>query len=104
MDDRLFINLGYRIQEDKDVRSSNVREADGDPITLGALISMIKGRLVYMRMATRRFSQFIRSATTVMTYFTGDQFEFGLKVDLGAQLESVQDCLLATSLISNWRW
>ena len=65
------------------------------------IISMIEGRLVYMRMATRRFSRFIRSATTIydLPPITGDQFEFGLKVDLGAQLGKRQGayCLFLVS-------
>ena len=66
MDDRLYINLGYRIQDDEDVRSSNVRKADGDMITLELfIILMMQGRLAYMPMATRLFSQCTRSATTL---------------------------------------
>ena len=89
MDDRLFINLGYRIQEDKDVRSSNVREADGDPITLGALYHLNDQRSVSVYANGNETFQPVYTVSDDgydLPPITGDQFEFGLKVDLGAQL------------------
>ena len=89
MDDRLFINLGYRIQDDEDVRSSNVRKADGDPITLGALYHLNDARSVSIYANGNETFQPVYTVSDDgydLPPITGDQFEVGVKVDLGAQL------------------
>ena len=88
MDDRLYINLGYRVQKDKDVRSSNVREADGDPITLGALYHLNDERSVSIYANANETFQPVYTVSDDgydLPPITGDQLEFGVKVDLGAQ-------------------
>jgi hypothetical protein len=88
MDDRLYINLGYRVQEDKDVRSDNIREADGNPITLGALYHLNDERSVSIYANGNETFQPVYTVSDDgydLPPITGDQLEFGVKVDLGAQ-------------------
>jgi outer membrane receptor protein involved in Fe transport len=88
MDDRLYMNLGYRVQKDKDVRSSNVREADGDPITLGALYHLNDSRTASIYANTNETFQPVYTVSDDgydLPPITGGQFEVGVKLDLGAQ-------------------
>ncbi|MDA1382650.1 MAG: TonB-dependent receptor plug domain-containing protein [Bacteroidetes bacterium] len=83
-EERLFINVGYRRQTNKN--NLNGRSADGDPITLGAL---------YHLNDDHNFSVYANANETFTPEFaisddgfdlparTGEQFEVGLKFDLG---------------------
>lgn len=85
LEERLFINIGYRKQTDDNNISG--RSADGDPISLGALYHLNKDHA---------FSVYANANETFTPEFaisddgfdlparTGEQFEFGFKFDLGA--------------------
>jgi iron complex outermembrane receptor protein len=85
LEERLFINIGYRKQIDDNNLTG--RSADGDPITLGALYHLNDNHAlsVYANANETFTPEFAISDDGFdLPPRSGEQFEFGFKFDLGA--------------------